>query len=65
WDTTATVAWQNLDTAVLGLQPNGRYASVTSKTIGTGRVVATSGSLLDTLVIHVSADTSFGPSAPR
>lgn len=58
WDTTAAVAWQNLDTAVLGLQPNGRFASVTSKTIGTGRVVATSGSLLDTLVIQVAADTS-------
>ena len=60
WDTTAAVAWQNLDPAVLGLQPNGRFASVTSKAIGTGRVVATSGSLLDTLVIRVAADTS-GP----
>jgi uncharacterized protein DUF4382/carboxypeptidase family protein len=65
WDTTAAVAWQNLDNAVLGLVPNGRFAAVTSKTVGTGRVVATSGSLLDTLVIHVAVDTSSGPSAPR
>lgn len=63
WDTTSAVAWQNLDAAVLDLVPNGRYASVTSKAIGTGRVVATSGSLLDTLVIQVVADTSAGPSA--
>ena len=65
WDTTAAVAWQNLDPAVLGLVPSGRFAAVTSKTVGTGRVVATSGSLLDTLVIHVAVDTSSGPSAPR
>jgi hypothetical protein len=65
WDTTAVVAWQNLDTAILGLVPNGRFASVTSNAIGTGRVVATSGSYVDTLAITVVADTSSGPSAPR
>jgi hypothetical protein len=65
WDTTAAVAWQNLDTAVLDLVPNGRFASVTSKAIGSGRVVAASGSYVDTLVIQVAPDTSSGPSAPR
>src|SRR6185436_2610788 len=65
WDTTAVVAWQNLDTAILGLVPNGRFASVTSKAIGTGRIVASSGSYVDTLSIVVYADTSSGPSAPR
>ena len=64
WDTTVVVAWQNLDATILGLVPNGRFASVTSKAIGTGRVVATSGSYVDTLSITVVADTS-GPSAPR
>lgn len=66
-DPTAAVAWQNLDTAVLGLTayPESTHvARVTSKIIGTGRIVATSGSFADTLVIHVAADTS-GPSAPR
>lgn len=58
WDTTAVVAWQNLDTAILGLVPNGRFASVTSKTVGTGRVVATSGSYVDTLFIQVVPDSS-------
>jgi hypothetical protein len=65
WDTTAVVAWQNLDTTRLGLVPNGRFAAVTSKAVGTGRVVATSGSYVDTLSITVVADTSSGPSAPR
>jgi hypothetical protein len=65
WDTTAVVAWQNLDTAILGLVPNGRFADVTSRAVGTGRVVATSGSYVDTLSITVVADTSSGPSAPR
>jgi len=65
WDTTAVVAWQNLDTTRLGLVPNSRFASVTSKAIGTGRVVATSGAYVDTLSITVVADTSSGPSAPR
>lgn len=57
----AVVAWQNLDTAVLGLATyvdSTRIARVTSKIVGTGRIVATSGSLVDTLVIHVAADTS-------
>ena len=64
----AIVAWQNLDTAVLGLVSyvdSSRVARVTSKTVGTGRIVATSGSFVDTLVIHVAPDTSSGPSAPR
>lgn len=67
-DPNAPVAWQNLDTAVLGLVDyvdSARVARVTSKIVGTGRIVATSGSLADTLVIHVAADTSSGPSAPR
>jgi len=65
WDTTAAVTWQNLDTAVLDLQPNGRFASVTSKIVGTGRVVATSGTYVDTLAIQVAADTSSSPSVPQ
>jgi hypothetical protein len=63
-DTSAVVAWQSLDTAVLGLTTyldSARVARVTSKIIGTGRIVATSGSLVDTLVIHVAPDTSSGP----
>ena len=67
-DPDAPVAWQNLDTAVLGLVDyvdSARVARVTSKIVGTGRIVATSGSLADTLVIHVAPDTSSGPSAPR
>lgn len=63
-DPNAVVAWQNLDTAVLGLTTyvdSTRIARVTSKIVGTGRIVATSGSLSDTLVIHVAADTSSGP----
>ncbi len=63
----AVVSWENLDTAVLGLVTyvdSTRIARVTSKTIGTGRIVATSGSLADTLRIQVAADTSSGP-APR
>lgn len=62
-DTTAPVAWQNLDTAVLGLVPNGRFAAVTSKAVGSGRIVASSGALVDTLRIFVAADTS-QPAAP-
>jgi hypothetical protein len=64
-DTAAVVSWQNLDPAVLGLAvyvDSSRVARVTSKIVGTGRIVATSGSLADTLVIHVAADTSSGPS---
>ena len=58
WDTTAVVAWQNLDTTRLGLVPNGRFASVTSKAVGTARVVATSGSYVDTLSIQIVPDSS-------
>jgi hypothetical protein len=67
-DPSAPVAWQNLDTAVLGLVVDvdtARVARVTSKIVGTGRIVATSASLADTLVIRVAPDTSSGPSAPR
>ena len=67
-DPDAPVAWQNLDTAVLGLATyvdSTHVARVTSKIVGTGRIVATSGAFADTLVIHVAADTSSGPSAPR
>lgn len=63
-DPDALVAWQNLDTAVLGLVDyvdSARVARVTSKIVGTGRIVATSGSLADTLVIHVAPDTSSAP----
>lgn len=61
-DPNAPVAWQNLDTTVLGLVVDSvRFARVTSKTVGTGRIVATSGSLADTLVIQVVPDTSSAP----
>jgi hypothetical protein len=67
-DPDAPVVWENLDTSVLGLAtyPESTHvARVTSKIVGTGRIVATSGAFADTLVIHVAADTSSGPSAPR
>ena len=67
-DPDAPVVWQNLDTSVLGLTtyPESTHvARVTSKIVGTGRIVATSGAFADTLVIQVAADTSSGPSAPR
>jgi len=65
-DPSAVVAWQNLDTAVLTLAvDSNRYARVTSRIVGTGRIVAASGALADTLVIHVYPDSSSGPSAPR
>lgn len=58
-DPNASVSWQNLDTAVLGLVVDStRFASVTSRIVGTGRIVATSGALADTLVIHVAPDSS-------
>ena len=57
-DTTGAVVWQNLDTAVLGLRDSLRFAYVTSKRVGTGRVVAASGSFADTLVISVAPDSS-------
>jgi hypothetical protein len=65
-DPDATVVWQNLDATVLGLVVDSvRFARVTARTVGSGRIVATSGPLADTLVIQVVADTSSGPSAPR
>jgi len=60
-DTLASVVWQNLDTAVLGLVTyvdTARVTRVTSKAVGTGRIVASSGSLADTLVIHVFPDST-------
>jgi hypothetical protein len=60
-DTLASVVWQNLDAAVLGLVTyvdTARVARVTSKAAGTGRIVASSGSLADTLVIHVVPDST-------
>ena len=65
-DTTAAVVWQNLDTTVLDLVTyvdSSHVARVTSKAVGSGRIVATSGALADTLRIFVAADTSSGPSA--
>jgi hypothetical protein len=63
-DPNAPVAWQNLDPSILDLVVNSnQHASVTSKAIGAGRVVASSGSLVDTLRITVVADTS--QPAPR
>jgi hypothetical protein len=67
-DPDAPVAWQNLDATVLDLTTyvdSTHVARVTSKIVGTGRIVASSGGFADTLVIHVAADTSSGPSAPR
>ena len=65
-DTTASVTWQDVDQAILDLVVDGpRTAHVTSKAVGTGRIVATSGALADTLTIHVYADSSAGPSVPR
>ena len=60
-DTSASVVWTNLDTAVLGLVTyvdSARVARVTSNAVGTGRIVATSGALADTLVIHVAPDST-------
>jgi len=58
-DTTAVVVWQDLDTAILGLVvDSARFAHVTSKAVGTGRIVAASGGLADTLVIHVAPDST-------
>ena len=60
-DTSAAVVWQNLDTSVLGLVTyvdSTHISRVTSKAVGTGRIVATSGGLADTLVIHVVPDST-------
>ena len=65
-DPGAVVGWANLDTGILQLAvDSNRFARVTSKAVGTGRIVATSGALVDTLTIHVYPDSSAGPSAPR
>jgi len=58
-DPTALVGWHNLDTAILTLAvDSNRYARVTSKIVGSGRVVASSGALADTLVISVAPDST-------
>ena len=63
---SAVVNWANLDTGILQLAvDSNRFARVTSKAVGTGRIVATSGTLADTLTIHVFPDSSAGPSTPR
>ena len=63
-DPNAPVAWLNLDPSILDLVVNSNQnASVTSKAVGAGRIVASSGSLVDTLRITVVADTS--QPAPR
>lgn len=55
----APVEWQNLDAAILGLVVDSvRFARVSAKAVGSGRIVATSGSLTDTLVINVAADST-------
>jgi uncharacterized protein DUF4382 len=58
-DTSASIVWQNLDTTVLGLVVDSvRVSHVTSRAVGTGRIVAASGALADTLVIHVAPDST-------
>jgi hypothetical protein len=60
-DPNAPVAWQSLDTTVLGLATyvdSTHVARVTSKIVGTGRIVATSGAFADTLVIQVVPDST-------
>ncbi len=67
-DTNPVVAWANLDTLILSLTDSalhGKYAWVTSLAVGTGRVVATSGGLSDTLVITVYPDSTQGSAARR
>jgi hypothetical protein len=56
-----TVAWATLDPSVVSLTDSarmGKYAWVSSLAVGTGRVVATSGNLKDTLVITVAPDST-------
>lgn len=63
-DPNAPIAWENLDTAVLGLAmvvDSVHLARVTAKQVGSGRIVATSGALADTLRIVVAADSSQAP----
>lgn len=66
------VAWDNLNPAVLSLTDSGRagqYAWVTALTVGSARIIATSGVLSDTLLITVVPDSSQGAAmrarAPR
>ena len=62
---TAAVVWQNLDPAILGLVVDSvRISHVTSRALGTGRIVAASGGLADTLTIHVFPDSSSGSARP-
>src|SRR6266536_1214800 len=54
-DPNASVVWANLDTAVLGLVVDSvRFARVTSRTVGSGRNLAKTGSLGDTLTLVVT-----------
>lgn len=56
-----SIVWENLDPDVLSLQATTNdTAAVTSIAVGQGRVVATSGSLSDTLTIVVAPDSSQG-----
>ena len=60
-DPAAPVTWQSLDTNVLGLATyvdSTHIARVTSMALGTGRIVASSGALLDTLRIVVVPDST-------
>ena len=65
---TSAVVWQNLNTNVLDLATyvdSTHVARVTSKAVGTARIVATSGSLADTLSISVYPDSTPPPSPRR
>jgi hypothetical protein len=60
-DPTALVTWQNLNASVLDLVTyvdSTHVARVTSKAVGTARIVARSGAFADTLTIGVYADSS-------
>ena len=62
---TAAVVWQNLDPTILGLVVDSvRISHVTSRALGTGRIVAASGTQADTLTIHVFPDSSSGSARP-
>lgn len=60
-DPAAPVTWQNLDPNILGLATyvdSTHIARVTSNALGTGRIVASSGALVDTLRIVVVPDST-------
>jgi hypothetical protein len=60
-DPTALVTWQHLNASVLDLVTyvdSTHVARVTSKAVGTARIVARSGAFADTLTIGVYADSS-------